>query len=109
MSNLHAHNYYINLLNKLVEIAPVVESYKHFADFVESAYNEDGEPESNSAIYLPMLSCFLFQIQDVVSKNEFAEIMKVYDFNKLMESNLFEVVGCLVISNGILIDLRNEE
>lgn len=109
MSNLHAHNYYINLLNKLVEIAPSIESYNHFANFVESAYNEDGEPEPNPAIYLPMLSCFLVQIEDVVSENEFAEIMKVYDFNKLMESNLFEVVDCLVISNGILVDLRNEE
>lgn len=47
MSNLHAHNYYINLLNKLVEIAPSIESYNHFANFVESAYNEDGEPEPN--------------------------------------------------------------
>lgn len=102
-----SHEYYLALLNKIAEISPIVAESDNFVNYVVAAYDEHGDPALDIG-HVPLLHMFLVQVKEIASEKEFDEMMKGYDLNKIYNSNLFEIIECLYIVNGILIDNREE-
>ena len=108
MSNVQTdQEYYLAMLNLIAKNSPIVAQSKNFENFVVAAYEEDGTP-SQDVGFVMMLKCFLIQVEEIASEEEFSEMMKFYDLNKIHTTDtLFECLA-LKIVNGILIDMEND-
>lgn len=102
----NAHEYYLAMLNLIAKNSPIVAQSKNFENFVVAAYDDDGEPAQDVG-FVMMLNCFLVQVKDIASDEEFAEMMKNYDLNKIYNSTLFECINLKVV-RGILIDMLED-
>lgn len=109
---MNAREYYLAQLNKIAKISKAVAESPEFSNFVEVAYDEDGSERNGDELgYISMLHLFLYQVHyhELASSEEFDELMRDYDINKIFNSTLREASESLIVVNGILIDQKNED
>lgn len=105
--NISTHDYYLDKLNLIARCSATVENSTTFSDFVAKAYDEECQPNSDVG-HVGLLNMLLLDVTSIATKQEFEEMMKYYDLNKIFSSSLYESVELLHVVNGVLIDKREE-
>lgn len=97
-------DYYMSKLNKVAAISPETYNSPLFSNFVSAGYDfVTNEPLENFGA-LPILHCFLHQVREIATVNEFHEMMKDQELQKLfLAESLGQIIGVFTIKDGVLV------
>lgn len=97
-------NYYMSNLNKIAAISPETFNSQLFSNFVSAGYDfVTNEPLENFGA-LPILHCFLHQVREIATVNEFNEMLKDEELKKLfLAESLGQIICAFIIKDGVLV------